>query len=212
MAGFDINFDEFNPDTVDRGYPPAGWYRAIVEDSEIDDKTGATVMTYKITDGVHQEQTIKDRIFDPNMAADEEKKSVAIRRAGGLALRLGLVKSIVVGKDAKGRDKKGVVNLDGTPVASVDFGAAIGKDVVLHLTSRKYTDKNGNEKETTGVDFMGVYLTDHPDIPDSECAALGLPPRPPKPVNVGKRTVNAPTSPPQANPAAVAAGVNLDNL
>jgi hypothetical protein len=195
MAGFNVNLTGMKPEDLDGGaYLPAGWYKATVSDVAEDNESAATVITYQVLGGKHDGRTIKDRITNPNYQDDDKKRELSVRRAAMMAKRLGILTDEQI--------SQGDVDLE--------FNNAMGREVLIHVESRKYTDKSGNEKEAIGLTFDGVYplvAPIHDKVPDAVIAEFGLPPRPAKPKATRGGKVAAAAASTQAAPA-----VDLSNL
>lgn len=138
-----------------------GWYRAQVHDHyENSQKPGQCVLVFQIQEGDHAGFKSDYRFEDPSYETDPAKQKRAMQRVMMLASRLGLINKQQVGKAG----------------VSIDFDAAIGKDMVIQVTSRNSKDQFGNPVIYVNIAYEGVFPPDHPKIPADVRTALGLPP------------------------------------
>lgn len=161
--GFALSFDD-NEDLskLDQGerVGQPGWYLVDVEDTHEDDKTGARVMKYRIVKGASTDAYnglfISDYIHDPELSKTPDKKEMSLRRAKGMAKRLGVIDDSVKGQTLE-----------------PDWLKPLGTQVVLKL---KEGATDGKPSGYMNVDFMGVYQLTNSEIPDAIRKALALPP------------------------------------
>lgn len=188
---FVADFTGVDPDAVDGGnVSRPGWYKAVVLDVGDDPKRdGVTLWTFKVLEGPFKGGLIYDRLYDPIMAEDTAKAEISTKRLAVYARRLGLW---------DGEQKKPRIN----------WADALEQEVVLHLTSRKYKDRDGVEKETTNVEFAGIYPPDHPQIPhDAFAPGGGNPPPGKKPSGSARATSRTAAKEPAAPKADPYAGL-----
>ncbi len=136
-----------------------GWYVAQVEDvAPSEHIEGALVFKFKVAKGPHKGSVISETLFDPDQAEDTEKAERMKNRVQAFASRLALWSG------ETGR-------------STVRWLDAIGKTVVIEVTSQTWKDKlSGEAKSKVGMSFLGIFPPDHPKIPDQHRKALGLPP------------------------------------
>jgi len=170
-------------DLENRGRMPSGYYKAECTDCYPDQKDGKGVkVVYKITAGVFEGREITDTVYDPENSEDDDKRKSALQRMLIIFKRLGCR-----------NDSSNKVNLR----------AAIGKQVVLHMSKKReaycracdYVKPKGDksrkcptcggdftwaevEESYCNIEFDGVYPFDHPKIPANVRESLKLgPPR-----------------------------------
>lgn len=153
MAMHEEEYDlsEYTADGVERSDRlPVGWYRAIVTDVSQEERTGALVIKFEVTDGEHKDATVSERLWDPKKADAPDKAETSRRRRIAWAKRLRIISEADFGK----------------PGVRFPWDDAIGKEVVINIKERKYKDKDGNPGVTTNIDFLGVYQPDDQRVPE----------------------------------------------
>jgi hypothetical protein len=173
--------DVQSPEQLEAGPMVApGWYRAIINDYyEDDNKEDDRVFEILIQGGTHDGRKLFYRFTRPEHYEDEKKAKTAKRRIGMLASRLGLVKQDDFGK-----------------VTSVDFDAAINREIVIEVITDSYdvVDEitGATVKKTSNkISYAGIFPLDHPDISDENRVALKLPPARPKATGATVPATNA---------------------
>lgn len=147
----EIDLSDYTPEGVEKvdGIPP-GWYRAMVADVSIEDRTGALLVKFEVTDGEHQGAHITERLWDPKKADSPDKAEGSRKRRVLWAKRLGLVTETDFGR----------------PGVRIPWDAATGKFFAIQIKERKYKDKDGNERIARNVDYAGVYSLDDQRVPE----------------------------------------------
>lgn len=161
-----------------------GWYPCQVTDSYEDhNNAGTLILEFTVTGGPSKGRKITERLFSPANAADEEKAKVALRRLGLFALRLGLVTREASNKQVR-----------------PDWSKALGRLCVIKVIKRKGTDKHGNEREFTNLDFAGVFDPSDDRVPEE------LRTKPAGGSGGGTTGAGAGANPPTTPPAGAGAG------
>jgi len=149
-------------DTIDRPlFLQAGFYHVRLDDSFEDTNSGRQVFEFVVVAGPSEGQKLTERLNNPDYAEGERAVEMAIRRMKLFAGRLGVVTKADEGKED----------------IELDWTLAIGKEFAIHVQTRSYTDKSGQQKEATNMAFDGVWsmnpLSDK--MPNACRKALGLP-------------------------------------
>lgn len=126
-----------------------GWYAVMVDDVHEDQKNPGTVLfRFKVTEGPRAGGKIGDRLFHPDNAPDLDKAKTAKTRMALFAKRLGLI-----GSDAFGTQ------------VSLNWSDAVGREAVIKVEKRSYTDKDGVRQETVSVAFAGLFHPSDDRVP-----------------------------------------------
>lgn len=147
---FELDLGGTQESDAELGPVKPGFYAAVVEDVKPDEKVNEVlIFTYKLTQAPYAGRHVTDRLWHPSLADDADKAKRMTNRYAMYAKRLGLITGSDFGKTVK-----------------LDWLDAISKPVVLKIEIRKYKDKEtGDDRETSGVAYSGVYNPDHPDLP-----------------------------------------------
>lgn len=147
---FEINlrFSEKEAASLESGaVRQPGWFRCVVHDVTEEEEKGFWLVHYRVTDGPWTGSEIKDRLFNPDLAADTDKAKSAIKRIGLVLKRLGV--------------------WDGAPGnKSVSLIDCIGRPCWLKLSERSYKGKDGEQVKTVDVEWAGVYPLDDKRVPE----------------------------------------------
>lgn len=128
---------------------PPGWYRAEVYDLTEDPKMeGVLDFTFRVTAGPFTGQHISDKLFSPDMAADEKKAKATRSRIALFATRLGVIPDTSWGKEV-----------------AVNWPDAVGRECWIKVIERTYTGKDGQPAKTSSLAFDGVYALDDGRVP-----------------------------------------------
>lgn len=148
-AYYDLsNFNYDNADAPSRLDP--GWYIAEVTDAT-PEETGTVNFTFRVLRPSHWANAeITDKLFHPANSIDESKARISAKRVALFGKRLG-----VIPREAFGQ--AGV---------ELDWTKAVGKVVAIKVDRRKYTDKEGIEREASNLAFDGVYDPTDKKVPD----------------------------------------------
>lgn len=149
MPSYDLSDVTYeNADAASRLEP--GWYRAQVVDATPDEH-GTIDFEFEVT---HPPQwahaRIKDKLFDPANSIEERKRVISTKRVALFGKRLGVIP----------RDGYGQTGVE------IDWSQSIGQEIVIKVERRKYTDKEGVEKEASNLAFDGVYNLDDAKVPE----------------------------------------------
>lgn len=187
MLPFDLS--NVNPETVDAvaeagGLIPVGKYHVRVDGASPYTAQGGnggtgTELEYHLLAGPFKGKTIKDTIWDPSDAQDEDKRATTQNRWCRFAHRLGLI-----GYDPKSKRYVEVPGKDG-------FTSCLGKEVVIEVNHRKFKRKDGSDGTAAGVSFGGIWDLGDPKVKDVVKAAAGsAPPPSTAPATNGKKKVD----------------------
>jgi hypothetical protein len=171
----DTNYDDMDKSR----YPVAGWYDCVLSDTGDDDKNGALYLKFDVTTGPFKGCEIKQLLFDPANADDDEKAKRTLQKYMAWAKRMN---ALTAEEFAAGKQP--------------DWIRQIGSRYVMELEQSK---PNAAGKQFVGPKYLGVYPPDHEGIPESVRQELHLPPSraPHAPATGGKR--GAKTTAPAAN-------------
>jgi hypothetical protein len=148
----DTNYDDMDKSK----YPVAGWYDCVLTDTGDDDKNGALYLKFDVTAGPFKGCEIKQLLFDPANADDEEKAKRTLQKYMAWAKRMGAL--------TEAEFKAGT---------QPDWIRQIGSRYVMELEQSK---PNSSGKQFVGPKYLGVYPPDHEGIPENVRAELHLPP------------------------------------
>lgn len=161
---WELDLEGTTYENADAGqYPVEGWYRTTLDDTFEDSNNGKQIFEFKIASGPYEGKVVKQELWNPGMAPDEQKRKSAVDRAKYVAKRTGLYAQDHTGK---------------TLIA--DWELAIGKEFAIQLRKRTYDKKNASgdvigQGEVTEIAYDGIYLMSSDAIPNPGRKALGLP-------------------------------------
>lgn len=190
---WDIDFTGTTVADADRdnALAPDGWYRAKLIGTSDDNDNGSKILEFQIIYGPLAGKKIREYLNSPKFAHSEAGAEFAKRKAKCYSARLGLV-------DESANNR----------TVSLLFGNAIGKEVIIKLTTRK-----GEKKDFQGIDF-DIYPPKHPSLHADIYPKVGLvaPPEAPKGDEKASRAGAKDTTPaaaptPAKNPDQMAAAL-----
>lgn len=153
--GFRVDLSQETANTIEAGSTcPAGFHRAVVDDTFMEDSSGDQIFEFHVVSGSGRGSVVRERLFNPDNSGDEKQQKRSLTRVKLFANRLGLVKSEDFGK----------------PDVELDFLQAIGKEVVIEAIH-----KPGDKGVFVNTQWDGIYPLDSEKIPAAVRAALGLP-------------------------------------
>lgn len=161
MPSFEIDMTEDTFATADAGSIVPDWYKCVLEDVYIDDKSGQCIFKWDIIDGPYKGGKITDRLSNPELM---EGNAIAVskKRHKLYAARLGLSSPENDGK-----------------AFTIDYADALGKKCLIQLHARGYNDpKTGAPRSTTEPTFDGIFPLEpvpHDKIPLDVRKRFGIP-------------------------------------
>lgn len=121
---------------------PDGRYHAIVEAVEKDVSNTSPALKFKfvVLEGPQRNRSISERLF----LTDKNKNRVVL-----FADRLGMIGDADCGNTIRR-----------------NWGEAVGKQVIIEVTTREYKKQDGTAGKSTQLAFGGIYRLDDPDVAD----------------------------------------------
>lgn len=162
MAGWRFSLKDDNADTLESsGRLIPGWYMAVLEKEEVNQKDANWELTFCVLNGPFEGQRTVKKLKSPQFENDPKKIKNAENCAKTWGYRLGLI------SQADWEAKKEV---------EIDFAKAIGAKRVIEIVKRNWTDPQGINHEYIEIGYTGVYPFDHEKIPADFRAAHNLGP------------------------------------